>query len=78
MWIMRVPCAGGFMYRLYVNDADHSVTAEGVCFLRNIGWHPETHAFVSTSDDWILWQRGMIKTKGPGSFVKESGRVFFF
>jgi len=60
MWISRVPCAGGFLYRLYVNDADHRVLPQGVNYLWSIGWHPETHAFVAASDDWILWQRGLI------------------
>jgi len=62
MWVKRVPCAGGgFMYRLYVNDADHRVTWQGTCFLRGIGWHPETNAFVSNTDDWILWKHGLIE-----------------
>ena len=64
------------MYRLYVNDADFSVTPEGVCFLRNIGWHPETNAFVAASDDWILWQRGMIKKK-PRLFRKRVWACLF-
>ena len=60
MWISRVACAGGYLYRLYVNDADHRVTPQGVIFLQNIGWHPETNAFVAASDDWILWRHGLI------------------
>ena len=27
---------------------------QGVVFLKNIGWHPETNAFVAARDDWIL------------------------
>ena len=60
MWISRVACAGGYLHRLHVNDADHRVTSQGVIFLQNIGWHPETNAFVTASDDWILWRHGLI------------------
>ena len=67
MWVARVPCAGGFYYRLLVNDADFHVTWQGACYLHNIGWHREWNTFVSTSDDAILWRHGLIRheKKGP-------------
>ena len=60
MWISRVPCAGGYLYRLYVNDADRRVLPQGVNYLWNIGWHPETNTFASAGDDRILWLCGLI------------------
>ena len=61
MYVRRVPCAGGFLHRVYANDGDHRVTWQGTCFLRNIGWHPELSTFVSKSDDDILWRRKLIE-----------------
>ena len=61
MFVRRVPCAGGFMYRVYVNDADNHVTWQGACFLRNVGWHPETNAFVSKSDDALMFRHKLIE-----------------
>ena len=67
MWVARVPCADGFLYRLLVNDADYHVSWQGTCYLHNIGWHREWNTFVSTSDDAILWRHGLIRheKKGP-------------
>ena len=61
MYVRRVQCVGGFLYRVYVNDADHRVTRQGTVYLQNIGWHPELSTFVSTSDDAILWRHSLIE-----------------
>ena len=62
MYVRRVPCAGGFLYRVYANDATHRVARQGTLYLQSIGWHPELSAFVSTSDDEILWRHSLIET----------------
>ena len=61
MYVRRVQCVGGFLYRVYVNDADHRVTRQGTVYLQNIGWHPELSTFVSNSDDAILWRHSLIE-----------------
>ena len=61
MYVLRVPCTGGFLHRVYANDADHRVTWQGTVFLQNIGWHPEMSTFVSKSDDDILWRHKLIE-----------------
>ena len=61
MYVRRVPCAGGFLYRVYANDATHRVTRQGTVYLQNIGWHPELSAYVSTGDDAILWRHRLIE-----------------
>jgi len=66
MWVRRVPCAGGFLYRVYANDADHRVLPQGAIYLQNVGWHPELNVFVAASDDAILWRHGLIELH-PGS-----------
>ena len=61
MYVRRVPCAGGVLYRVYANDATHRVTRQGTVYLQNIGWHPELSTYVSTGDDAILWRHGLIE-----------------